>query len=114
MSAPESRDIVGAVGFGCSSPVATKMKNGRTVLEWQRPLAFLAAAPLGWVTPLGQIIHFAGGATICAGNQLAEWAFLVVLMWPVRLGRTGPGWAYAARGGWGRQAPAVDRAPSTS
>src|SRR5580693_6799913 len=55
-----------------------EMKNGRTVQEWQRPLAFLAAAPLGWITPRGQIIHFAGGSTVCAGSQLAEWAFLVL------------------------------------
>ena len=54
------------------------MKNGRSIREWQRPLAFLAEAPLSWLTPRAQISHFSRGATVCAGDQLAEWAFLVL------------------------------------
>jgi NTE family protein len=54
------------------------MKKGRPVLEWQRPLAFLAEAPLSWLMPRAQITHFARGATICRGDQLAERAFLIL------------------------------------
>jgi NTE family protein len=46
--------------------------------EWQRPLDFLAEAPLGWLIPHGQIKHFARGTTVCTGDQSAEWAFLVL------------------------------------
>ena len=69
---------MGAVYFGCPSPCATEMKNGRPIREWQRPLAFLAEAPLGWLMPRGQISHYAPGATVCAGVQLADWVFLVL------------------------------------
>ena len=62
----------------CPSPGATEMKNGRTVQEWQRPLAFLAEAPLGWLMPCATISHFAGGSPICTGGQTADWAFLVL------------------------------------
>ena len=69
---------VGAVYFGCSSPGATKMKNERLVQEWQRPLAFLAEAPLGWLIAHGQVRHFAPGSPVVAGEPPAEWAFLVL------------------------------------
>jgi NTE family protein len=54
------------------------MKNGRTVQEWQRPLAFLAEAPLGWLMPCATISHSPGGSPICSGGQMADWAFLVL------------------------------------
>jgi CRP-like cAMP-binding protein len=54
------------------------MKKGRPIEEWQRPLDFLAEAPLGWLIPHGQIKHFAAGATVGTGNQSADWAFLVL------------------------------------
>jgi len=69
---------VGAVRFGCPSPVATEMKNARPIKEWQRPLTFLAEAPLGWLIPRGEIHHFASDSPVCAGDQSAEWAFLVL------------------------------------
>ena len=54
------------------------MKNGRPVQEWQRPLAFLAEAPLGWLMPRAQISHFSCDSTVCTGDQLSDWAFLVL------------------------------------
>ena len=54
------------------------MKNGRSVQEWQRPLAFLAEAPLSWLMPRAQIAHFVRGSTVCRGDQLAERAFLIL------------------------------------
>jgi NTE family protein len=78
------------VSFGCSSPVATKMKIGRTVREWQRPLDFLAEAPLGWVITHGQVRQFSPGSPVTAGDQQAECAFLV-LSGTCRLQRNGSG-----------------------
>ena len=69
---------LGAGYFGCPSPGATAMKTGRPIQEWQRPLAFLAAAPLGWLIPRGQINHFAAHSPVVAGGPPAEWAFLVL------------------------------------
>src|SRR5258706_8048603 len=54
------------------------MKKGRPIQEWQRPLDFLAEAPLGWLIPHGQIKHFPHGTPVCTGDQSAEWAFLVL------------------------------------
>ena len=54
------------------------MKKGRPIEEWQRPLAFLAEAPLGWLMPRGQIKHFAPDSPIVAGEQPVDWAFLVL------------------------------------
>ena len=54
------------------------MKKGRPIEEWQRPLAFLAEAPLGWLMPRGQIKHFAPDSPIVAGEPPADWAFLVL------------------------------------
>ena len=64
--------------FGCPSPRATAMKTGRPIQEWQRPLVFLAEAPLGWLIPRGQIRHFTPDSPVVAGDQPAEWAFLVL------------------------------------
>ena len=54
------------------------MKTGRTNQEWQRPLAFLAEAPLGWLVARGHIRQFAAGSQVGMGDQPAEWAFLVL------------------------------------
>jgi NTE family protein len=54
------------------------MKNERLAQEWQRPLAFLAEAPLGWLVAHGQIRHLAPGSPVVAGDQPDEWAFLVL------------------------------------
>src|SRR5271170_5331863 len=54
------------------------MKNGQSVQEWQKPLAFLAEAPLGWLMPHATISHFSSGSAVCADGQNAEWAFLVL------------------------------------
>jgi NTE family protein len=65
-------------GQGCPSPRATEMKKGQPVQEWQKPLAFLAEAPLGWLMPHATISHFPSGSPVCADGQNAEWAFLVL------------------------------------
>jgi NTE family protein len=57
---------------------ATEMKNGQPIQEWQKPLAFLAEAPLGWLIPHATISHFSSGSPVCADGQNAEWAFLVL------------------------------------
>ena len=54
------------------------MKTGRTDQEWQRPLAFLAEAPLGWLVARGQIRQFTAGSQVVAGEHPAEWAYLVL------------------------------------
>ena len=54
------------------------MKNERLVVEWQRPLAFLAEAPLGWLMPRGHINHFNLDSPVVASEQQRDWAFLVL------------------------------------
>jgi len=54
------------------------MKNERPVLEWKRPLAFLAEAPLGWLIARGQIKQFAAGSPVGADDAPGEWAYLVL------------------------------------
>lgn len=54
------------------------MKTSRTNQEWQRPLDFLAEAPLGWLIPRGQIRQFATDAHVLMGDAAADWAFLVL------------------------------------
>src|SRR5271154_1224311 len=54
------------------------MKNGRLIQGWQRPLTFLAEAPLGWLIPRGQICRFATDSQVVMGDQPADWAFLVL------------------------------------
>src|SRR5882724_7158616 len=54
------------------------MKNGRPVQEWQKPLAFLAEAPLGWLMPYATINNFSSGSPVCVDGQLSEWAFLIL------------------------------------
>lgn len=54
------------------------MKNGRPILEWQRPLAFLAEAPVGWLIPRGQVKQLAADAPVGEGDEPGEWAYLVL------------------------------------
>jgi NTE family protein len=54
------------------------MKNGRPIQGWQRPLTFLAEAPLGWLIPRGQICRFATDSHVAMGDQPVDWAFLVL------------------------------------
>jgi NTE family protein len=55
------------------------MKNGQPLVqEWQRPLAFLAEAPLGWLLARGQINQFPAGSPVVVDDEPAEWAFLVL------------------------------------
>src|SRR5882762_1959108 len=72
------RQKVGAVYFGCPSPGATAMNNRRSIDDWQRPLDFLAEAPLGLLIARGQVRRFAPDAPVIAGDHPAEWAFLVL------------------------------------
>jgi hypothetical protein len=54
------------------------MKNGRTIQEWQRPLAFLGGVPLRWLIARGQIQQFATDTPVGEGDQSANRAFLVL------------------------------------
>jgi NTE family protein len=63
---------------GVRRRAATEMRIERTNQEWQRPLAFLAEAPLGWLIARGQISHFTADSPVVANDQPAEWAFLVL------------------------------------
>ncbi len=66
------------------------MKTGRTNQKWQKPLAFLAEAPLGWLVARGQIRQFAADCTVDLGDLPGEWAFLL-LSGSCRLRRNLPG-----------------------
>jgi NTE family protein len=70
------------------------MKTGRTNQKWQKPLAFLAEAPLGWLVARGQIRHFAADCAVDLGDLPGEWAFLL-LSGSCRLRRNLPGEAGA-------------------
>ncbi|HEY5345534.1 MAG TPA: patatin-like phospholipase family protein [Verrucomicrobiae bacterium] len=70
------------------------MKNERPVQEWQRPLAFLAEAPLGWLMPRGQINHFSPDSPVVGDDNQRDWAFLV-LSGSCQLRRNLPGQADA-------------------
>ena len=66
------------------------MKTGRTNQKWQKPLAFLAEAPLGWLVARGQIRQFAADSPVDLGDLPGEWAFLL-LSGSCRLRRNLPG-----------------------
>jgi CRP-like cAMP-binding protein len=63
---------------GCPSPRATEMKNRQPIRECQKPLAFLAEAPLGWLMPHAAISNIPSGSTVCVDGQNAEWAYLIL------------------------------------
>lgn len=54
------------------------MKTGRTNQEWQRPLDFLAEAPLAWLIGRGQIRQFPAGFRVAVGEPPDDWTFLVL------------------------------------
>src|SRR5580692_5853476 len=75
---------------GYSPPRTTEMKTLRTNQEWQRPLAFLAEAPMGWLVTRGEIRQFAADSVMSLDGELVEWAFLV-LSGSCQLWRSSPG-----------------------